>query len=108
MKIRNLTPHEIYLHTSNGEVVTYPVDGIVPRCAVDRQLFGDFNGVRLNRTVFGAVEGLPAPEPGVYLIVSSLIAQACPTRKDLLVPDEIVRDSAGRIIGCRAFGVNAS
>lgn len=37
------------------------------------------------------------------LIVSRLVAEACPERDDLVVPDDTVRDDAGRIIGCRAL-----
>jgi hypothetical protein len=42
-----------------------------------------------------------APQTGVWLIVSALVAQAHPERSDLLFPDELVRDSAGKVIGCR-------
>ena len=49
------------------------------------------------------VDGLPAPEEGVHLVVSLLTAQAAPERTDLLVPVGQVRDDSGRIIGCRGL-----
>lgn len=40
-----------------------------------------------------------------YYIVSRMVANALPNRKDLLVPNELVRDDQGNIIGCRSFEV---
>jgi len=50
------------------------------------------------------VENLPDPPEGVYYIVSLAVAQAA-RRPDLLVPDDMVRDEQGRILGCRRFAV---
>jgi hypothetical protein len=55
------------------------------------------------RQSLGEVTGLPEQTAGTYLIVSRVIAAACPDRLDLLVPDNLVRDSDGRIVGCRRF-----
>lgn len=55
---------------------------------------------------FGTID-LPDPQPGVYLVVSSLTAEAAyhAGRKyaDLLVPGDPVRDAAGKIAGCRSL-----
>jgi hypothetical protein len=56
------------------------------------------------RTVFGSPEGLPTQEAGTYYIVSQLVKSALPSRDDLLVPSEVVRDGSGNIIGCKSFG----
>lgn len=40
-----------------------------------------------------------------YYLVSQLVKSALPSRKDLLAPDEVVRDEKGNIIGCRSFGI---
>ena len=67
---------------------------------------GRCNPVPLITQTFGEVVGLPAPEEGKFYIVSALVRAACPDRYDLGSPAELVRDDAGRIIGCRALEVN--
>ena len=64
---------------------------------------GDLDGVSVEVVVFGQVEGLPAPQPGVYYIVSGLVLSAASDRPDLLAPGQPVRDEAGRVIGCKAW-----
>ena len=58
-------------------------------------------GVKVVNKVFGKVENLPEKQDNVYLIVSSLVAQAA-KRDDLVVPNTI-RDENGKIIGCDSF-----
>ena len=98
----NLTPHAITIVRDGGNI-TLPPSGTIARCTVARRQVGSVDGIPINRTVFGAVEGLPDPQPGTYYIVSALVAQACPDRHDLLLPDDTVRDDQGRIVGCRAL-----
>lgn len=40
-----------------------------------------------------------------YYIVSQIVKSALPTRKDLLVPAEVVRDENGNIVGCKSLGL---
>ncbi len=109
MKIVNLTPHALNLMPAGptGPVVTIPPSGIVARCAVDRvqvdTVTVDGITVPVNRTQFGAVTGLPDPQPDTIYIVSSLVAQAVPDRSDVFIVDDAVRDDQGRIIGARAL-----
>lgn len=103
----NLTPHAITLMPADGQSVTIPPSGAVARCAVRRVQIGmvrtpDGPGVPINRTEFGAVEGLPAPAPDTIYIVSAIVAQAA-HRDDVVIVDEVVRDSEGRIVGARAL-----
>jgi hypothetical protein len=79
----------------------------VARCAVTRETVGDLAGYPIYRTVLGAVEGLPDPAPDTRYIVSRTVAEACPDRDDLLIPDDTVRDEAGRIVACRGFATVA-
>ena len=102
----NLTPHEVRIIRGDGEI-TLPPSGTIARCNVTRRQVGLVDGIPVNRTAFGAVEGLPDPQPDTYYIVSALVAQACPDRHDLLIPDDTVRDDQGRIIGCRALATVA-
>lgn len=105
--IINLTPHEITIISEGGNI-TIPPSGTVARCAVTRRQVGSVDGIPVNRTVFGAVEGLPEPQPNTYYIVSAIVAQARPDRGDLLITDDAVRDAQGRIIGCRALATVAA
>lgn len=60
-------------------------------------------GVPVVDITFGVGEGLPAPQPGVFLVVSRPVAMVNRHRSDLLVPHEVVRDLGGATLGCRAF-----
>mgnify|MGYP001358469749 CR=1 FL=1 len=103
MKIRNLTPHPVMVRG-----ITFPAEGACPRCSVNRTQVDliRHNGVDIpvTRSIFGAVEGLPAHEAGTILIVSRLVADACPDRGDLYFPDDLVRDSDGKVIGANSLG----
>jgi hypothetical protein len=59
--------------------------------------------VPVNRTQFGAVTGLPEPQPDTIFVVSALVAQAVPDRPDVFIVDDAVRDEQGRVIGARAL-----
>mgnify|MGYP003092115823 FL=1 len=58
---------------------------------------------------FGATEDLPAPEDGIYYIVSVITANAAKaegrTTSDLVITADPVRDDSGRIIGCKRFAL---
>ena len=56
----------------------------------------------LTETSFGDVVDLPAPAPDTLYIVSRLVATAA-NRDDLVVPNGIVRDDNGNIIGCKSL-----
>lgn len=52
---------------------------------------------------YGAPIGLPDEEEGTLLVVSKIVADAAPGRSDLVMPDLVVRDDAGRIVACRGL-----
>ena len=111
MELVNLTPHEINLHLPAGRVLTIPASGTVARVATTPAEAGELwagrnSPVPLITQEFGEVVGLPAPEEGKFFIVSALVRAACPSRYDIGSPADLVRDEAGRIIGCRALEVN--
>jgi hypothetical protein len=114
MKIVNLTPHNLDL-VVDGEVVhTFPSDGVarlstdaeptspvrVPTGKMSDHSSPDLS-IPVSRTSFGAVEGLPAHEPGTIYIVSLPVA-AHVQRADVMSPD-VVRDDYGRVIGMRGL-----
>lgn len=104
----NLTPHDIVVCNEAGEeMFRVKPSGTVARVQSVKERIDTLHmaGMEfaINRSRFGDVIGLPAPEYGVFYIVSGLVAQAVPSRSDLLIVDDTVRDKEGRIIGCRAF-----
>ena len=107
MKIVNLTPHALnFLDAENRVVLIVPSSGVA-RAAQRRENIGTIyaDGVTLpvTRSVFGAVDGLPAPEAGTIYVVSAITAQAVPEREDVFIVDDSVRDENGRIIGVRGL-----
>ena len=105
MEIRNCTPHVLNIIKQDGEVLDLPPCGIVPRCSQSEECVLVINDIALTRQTFGDVVDLPEPEKDVMLVVSRLVASACPDRPDLLVPGPLVRDSAGKVIGCRGLSI---
>lgn len=127
----NLTPHTInFILPYNYEVgrdemgipeystydKTFSVSpsGMVARCKTERQIIDSIQTeeiddgweitIPITSTKFGEVEGLPQPQERTIYIVSSLVAQACKDREDIFIPDDVVRDDEGKIIGCRSLG----
>ena len=101
----NLTPHAITFVTDEGnEILTIEPSGNLARVSSTTQVVGEIYGIPVTKTVYGEVEGLPAEEEGTIYLVSSMVAQRVPERRDVFIPNESVRDDRGRIIGCKSFG----
>ena len=115
MKFVNLTPHAVTLVDEPGSVfaVIQPSGQLArvrtfPRVVGTVEIEGRNVPIRVND--YGPLDGLPDPVPGICYIVSLLAASAAARlgrTEDLLVPDDTVRDDAGRVLGCRAFGRQA-
>ena len=103
MKMINLTPHAVTIVKETGNLVIEP-SGMLARVAAKIVTIGEIDGIPVTTTEFGEVENLPEPEEGTIYIVSSLVAQRCTHRGDVFIPNEAVRDEAGRIIGCKSLG----
>jgi hypothetical protein len=101
MTFVNLTPHELNIHTKT-EVVTLPPSGNVARISTIEIPGPEVGGIPTVATLFGDITGLPAPQEGVVLIVSGMVASAAP-REDVMSPGPLVRDEAGRPVGCRGL-----
>lgn len=110
--LRNLTAHEIVLHADDGTRLHLPAAPTVPRLvraggsttaltvqAVD----GTAHPVTLTvgDRVTGLEPALPEPEEGVLLVTSRVVASFRPDRTDLVWPDDLLRDEAGRVVGAR-------
>lgn len=110
MKIVNLTPHALNFISQDG-AVTIPPSGTVARVSVTRETIGtvviDGVSVPVNRTVYGAVEGLPDPAPDTIYVVSTVVAQAVTGRDDIYIVDDLVRDDQGRVVGAKGLATVA-
>ena len=100
--IKNLTPHNINIVLTSGEIITIEKSGIIPRVASTEKLCGEINGIQIVETIWGEVIDLPTAEEGVTLIVSTLVKEKA-NRSDLVSPNGLVRDSAGIVIGCKGL-----
>lgn len=101
----NLTPHDV-LVIDGEKSIDIQKSGEVARVSTKSEKIGTAAGLPLFTTVYGEVTGLPTPSTGTYLIVSALVRCALPERKDLISPSQLVRNSAGEIVGCAGFDVN--
>lgn len=118
MKLVNLTPHALSIHRfpANEEelegVVILPPSGSVARLqnSPPEQVGSVFPSILEAIPVFrmrtGDPEGLPDPQEGVFLVVSTMVRVACPDRDDLLSPGPLVRDEEGRPVGCEGLVCN--
>ena len=108
--IVNLTPPALVLLGPSGEETIIPPSGAVARVTSRPGAAEAVEGVPvpvIGAPAFGEVEGLPAPVPGTYYLVSGLVASRT-SRADVLAPatgpnDNPRRDEAGRITGVRAL-----
>ncbi len=104
--IVNLTPHEIVVLNERGEkIFAVPPSGQIARVKVERVLSEYHFEAPCYRTKFGALEGLPAEEPGVMYLCSLLACQAAWAlgRADVCSPGELTRDEKGLPVGCIGF-----
>lgn len=102
-QILNLTPHEINIGTASIKPF-----GVVARVYVESISDGEFttaSGVTIpiSHSYYGDVENLPNPMPNTIYIVSALVASRVPTRSDVFYPCCMVRDTQGRVIGCKTL-----
>lgn len=109
MRITNLTPHTINIHTENGGLAITP-SGTVARVATttteEAPIEWDGLSIPVVSEEFGEVENLPAPQDGTIYIVSSIVQSAAKAqgRKDCYAPSSLfVRDKDGKIQGVEAL-----
>ena len=102
LSVINLTAHPVNVVGEDGSSInTYPPSGQVARLTANVVSAGTLpDGTPLTRTEFGEPTGLPDRQEGVMFIVSAMVFNALPERVDLLIPNQVVRDESGRVIGC--------
>lgn len=106
-KIINLTPHDItILDEYNREVAVLP-GTVADKCAsvyLENVNETEINGVPVFDREIQKLVNLPEPEPNVYYVVSAITERCLPEyRPDILTVCKQVRDSYGRVIGCRGL-----
>lgn len=98
IKLVNLCPHTIDLLVDGVSVAQVESEGLA-RVACTTEDTGvimtQFGEVKLTNNVYGEVVGLPEPTDGVRFIVSGMVKDAVPERKDLLRVGPLVRNSEG-------------
>ena len=104
IKLVNCTPHDVNLITES-ENITFPRSGIIPRLTEQQVKINSINsnGIEIDimEKSFLEPEGLPESQENTIFIVSALVAGAVKNRDDLVIPNDIIRDEEGRIIGCK-------
>jgi len=122
VKYVNLTPHAVTVMDKDGAtILSVPPSGTVARLSETAQPAPVWReGVRADRVedgvpytlvILGEVSGLPEPQDGVIyigsmpLLMGMMAAQI--QRSDVVYPYGQVRDSEGRIIGCRSLATLA-
>lgn len=103
IEIINLTPHAIILFKDDKIVKIFPPKGIA-RIETKEEVLFYLGSVPVKKIIVSQVFGLPEEKQNVYYIVSRFVAENA-KRKDLIIPNDSVRNEKGVIIGCRNFAV---
>lgn len=103
MKFVNLTPHVINLVTGQD----LERSGQVARVEVTYRQVEVLGGVPILAGEYGEIVGLLEPQEGVGYVVSRVVASAVKDaglkRDDLFIPGSLIRDDAGKTIGCKGL-----
>tara|TARA_Y100001937_G_scaffold117139_1_gene170050 strand:- start:15865 stop:16236 length:372 start_codon:yes stop_codon:yes gene_type:complete len=102
-RIVNLTPHEVRF-VGEDDTWAVPSEGIA---RVETTMYDTrelpVSGIQVTRMERGEVVGLPAPATGTIYIVSGMVREAVPHRKDVFSPGALVRDEDGRVVACASL-----
>lgn len=106
-RLLNLTPHSVVLRASDGTEAHLRPGGPVPRLPVQTTTVGEVQvadaTIPLVRECFGPVDDLPEPSDDVLFVVSRMVVDAFPRRRDLVCPTGLLRDDAGQVVGATAL-----
>ena len=100
----NRTEHEVTIFNTIGvntpDMVLEQYTGEPIRVSCESRKVDTVEGIDIYENIYGEVTGLPEFKEGVYYVVSAMVRQALPERKDLLSPGQLIRNEAGQPIGC--------
>jgi len=100
-KIINKTPHSVYILNDDGTVLrVFPKSNGMIRVKESITYLNDIDGIPISSTRWGKTSDVPDYVEGVFYIVSQLVKNAMPRRKDFLTPKGAVRDNKGTVVGC--------
>lgn len=113
MELINLTPHALIIYGKDENCLQLAPSGSVARVKTTTAIIDEVvvDGVRINilNAIYGEVENLPIPQPGVCYIVSRVVLNAIRShgdeRSDILVPGIFVRDEHGNVTGCEGLSI---
>ena len=102
----NLTPHPVIILLDNGEINNYESQGSLrlSTSTIKTDVLND--GTPISITKFGDLVDIPQINEDTMYIVSSIICNANRDRADFFMPDQIVRNETGKILGCRSLTQN--
>jgi len=112
----NLTPHEISICRIDKPTeiaMRIPPSGTVARVSTRSEVVGFIDDIAVRKTVYGDIEGLPAPKENTVYIVSTPVLMALKEkgikRFDVVAPDtnpdSVVRDPQGRVVCVKYFQI---
>lgn len=114
LNILNLTPHKIVVYSQDEEQILLTIEPqkneegkpLFLRAEVNQEPLPPLNGFPVHLNSYGVVEGMPDPKEGTVYVVSQITAtalKAAGRADDVYIVDKTVRDSDGRIVGCKGF-----
>lgn len=106
-RLVNLTPHDVTVLTPDGDELLLRSAGVIRSgTSVVKVATLHYQGQVFDITVQGStgVGGMPPPQPGTYYIVSRQVAEALKgQRTDIFYPGPLVKDTNGKVVGCRGL-----
>ena len=107
--IVNGTPLTLTILLENGESISIPPSGTEIRVKEERTpalplITEGGKYIPVDFVSYSMVTGLPDQSFNTFYLVSHLVAQACPWRRDLFYPGELVREpGTGKVLGCKGL-----
>jgi hypothetical protein len=107
MKIRNFTPHSIVFRHEDGHDTVFESEGSI-RIQTKTEIAESIDGFKSVRIVADKENTvLPAREDGVFFIVSGMVRENFPDRKDFISPAtdpaHVIRGENGFVEAVKAF-----
>jgi hypothetical protein len=112
-RVINLTPHVINLYDSSPPcdctepLISIPRSFWIARCKEKREQIGCVVihttgkiNIPISSMQYDEIIDLPPPAPNTIYIVSQIVAQRCPERKDVFFPGSQLLDKKGNVMGC--------
>ena len=105
MEYINLTPHCVTIVQDGGSTIEFLPSGQLARVEEVVLPMPSEDGIPMCRLAYGDVVGIPDDAGPTYVVARPVLEAA--KRKGLpyrlVVPYPLVRDDAGRVIGCGGF-----